>query len=351
MKRVVSPKFMLSAFRRHVLLRKWYVICGVLFAGVLCMGVASSLWRRSHLWRYSHLTPCDHVSSNGSWGNASDFATTAHVVVSGQNISYIYPSRMRGWNTPVVLGVLSHSQNRRSRDMIRQTWGRGQRVLFVISEPCSPSPESPEMRRHQDLLILRRPETYRGLPYKTQVFFHAVYAHTDAFGHALKTDDDSYVNVPRLAQVLSADGVDYWGYIFAHSEVQRQSSHKFYVAHHEYAGSHFPPFCSGVGYAVSRRFLACFKQHISAMVFMPMEDAATGIIAERCDVAPIDGSPGVQPYAEGRLQDLIVRNLAYNSAKVKQNLRASNAEMQRLWRYFQNASRTPEALHPGTSGP
>ena len=51
----------------------------------------------------------------------------------------------------------------------------------------------------------------------------------------------------------------------------------------------FPRYCQGAGFALSRRFLECSGgdgQHIAKARFMPFEDVAMGLIAQRCDVTP-----------------------------------------------------------------
>ena len=57
-------------------------------------------------------------------------------------------------------------------------------------------------------------EIYSGentiLPYKTQIFFHAINAHKVDFQYALKIDDDSFARFKELRSDLEHLTPDYW---------------------------------------------------------------------------------------------------------------------------------------------
>jgi len=50
----------------------------------------------------------------------------------------------------------------------------------------------------------------------------------------------------------------------------------------------FPRYCQGTGFAVSKMFVdrAVGEGHVANVKFMPFEDVAVGMLAERCNIDP-----------------------------------------------------------------
>ena len=137
------------------------------------------------------------------------------VSISGKAITYRYSSLLS--EPPVdnpqriVVGVLSAAQNTASRHMIRSTWAQAQQnIFFLVAGPWEDV--SREFSVHGDLLWLDMKESYYyGLTYKTGVFLHAVDKYVEQYSYAFKTDDDSYVVIEKLREVLHINQPNYWG--------------------------------------------------------------------------------------------------------------------------------------------
>jgi hypothetical protein len=177
------------------------------------------------------------------------------------------------------------------------------------------------------LIWLDQPEVYRGetsvLTFKTLAFLKIVHDlfqfHTVSHAYAFKTDDDCFVNVPYLYQHLNvhrlqsasdiaqpphqqfslpnpSDEINYWGKCkLEHIKPLRNKKFKWGLSLDMYPEQYFPIYCQGVGFAVSRKFLSCAaatihrtvtqeNDHIGNMRFMPFEDVAVGLLAERCGI-------------------------------------------------------------------
>ncbi|MGH7974136.1 MAG: hypothetical protein ACREBR_01325 [bacterium] len=58
----------------------------------------------------------------------------------------------------------------------------------------------------------------------------------------------------------------------------------YYISKEDFESDQYPPYASGAGYVVSSTFLQCAATIMTNISFEPSEDAATGILAQRCGV-------------------------------------------------------------------
>ena len=65
----------------------------------------------------------------------------------------------------------------------------------------------------------------------------------------------------------------------------RDSSDKFHVTTEEWPLDLYPKYAQGKGYVLSRKFNECAVSQLSTIPFLPIEDAATGMLAEKCGVS------------------------------------------------------------------
>jgi hypothetical protein len=239
--------------------------------------------------------------------------------VSGVAFDYIMSDTVRQWNAGLVVGVLSTATNADARDFIRKTWGRNRKVLFVVSAvDARGSGLLHEMRLHKDLLVLKTKEDYQKLTYKKNVLFVAADAHIGKFRYLLKTDDDCHIFADRVLAALDAAApVDYWGRCnLDGAPVVRDPDRHWYVSYEEFPEARFPPYCSGGGYALSRRFVKCAAKQVPAQKFLSMEDVSTGVLAEKCGVKPIHDEH-VTPLPDPIVYQLPRTHVLLPKAKVK----------------------------------
>jgi len=112
-----------------------------------------------------------------------------------------------------------------------------------------------------------------------------------------KTDDDSYVNVDRLyKQVYSKlhDPYNYWGWCQRKKfKPLRGADNKWPVSYDTYPEPFYPRYCQGAGFILSRKFVECMGSQgsggqgsLSQARYIPFEDVAIGLQAERCGITP-----------------------------------------------------------------
>eukprot|EP00040_Diaphanoeca_grandis_P029282 m.171192 g.171192 ORF g.171192 m.171192 type:complete len:441 (-) comp31639_c1_seq1:92-1414(-) len=251
----------------------------------------------------------EHVLSNSSLAlpssppqapASSPFAHTStlrRANISGRTLSYRAPD-LSNWSG-VVYGVLSISQDYDRRQNVRKTWGTNQ-TLYLLAGPWATV--SSEMTKHGDILWLDIPElynngTYSSLTYKSQTFFHAVSTLVPDVTYVVKTDDDSFIFTDEVSQMLRHEEkkppyLDYWG--FGLFTTKKQKKGKWGVSESTFPDAVYPPYVAGAGYMLSKKFLTCATSHLPDVQFIPIEDAATGLLAKTCNITIYFKHPEVQ---------------------------------------------------------
>lgn len=89
--------------------------------------------------------------------------------------------------------------------------------------------------------------------------------------------------------------IDYWGKCHyeawkPHRNQEIPWQKKWFISFETYPEPEYPPYCQGAGIAVSRHFLECAiaQGHVANVRYMPNEDVAVGMLAERCGISPVN---------------------------------------------------------------
>lgn len=195
----------------------------------------------------------------------------------------------------LVIGILSSNPDKRTA--VRQTWAKDIiNLYFIVAGPWTKDLEQ-EFHSFKDILWLDQPERYEDLIYKTGAFFAVVDKYVIGFTHVLKTDDDSYINLPVLKEELWKDGEGWEHEYFGHCHEKQTVPYrpfqkerlppyfqKFIVNKTIYPEKWHPPYCQGAGYVVLPTFVHCMAKEMSSIRYHPFEDVAIGLLAERCNV-------------------------------------------------------------------
>jgi len=169
-------------------------------------------------------------------------------------------------------------------------------TFFVVGGPWEDIQE--EFKTYNDMIWIDQEEVYDGensiLTQKSFSFFTIVHlfgssVENGGWRHAIKVDDDCYVNIQWIQERLVWPHGEYRDFhYFGNCENQghrpiRDPGNKFSATYQMYPEPQFPTFCLGAGYGVSRIFVetAIENNHISKMRRMAFEDVAMGMLAER----------------------------------------------------------------------
>jgi len=154
--------------------------------------------------------------------------------------------------------------------------------------------------------LLDLEEAYGGessiLTYKTQLLMHifateGVCGVGGQYAFLFKTDADSFVDLSLLHnRVNSRVNNDYVGILLGgpdnpSSVPVRDPTSKRYISKSTYGRANFPFYLSGKGYLLSRRAAECMAGQMATQKFMPLEDVATGLLAEDCTAAGVKVPP------------------------------------------------------------
>jgi len=249
------------------------------------------------------------VRSRNNADNVYDNDDTLRTItVSCHEIGYRAPLISLQNSGPLLIGVLSAAAGSgpRRRNYIRSTWGsQFPGIFFLVAGPWDETIRH-EFLFYQDMIWIDEEEIYKGedsvLTYKTMSYFTIAHRYAKdvddgGFRYAMKTDDDSYVNIERLYGMLfhgtevkrtpEGGSLDFFGQcpqfqVFP----SRDPSNKWSVSYEVYPEPAFPLYCQGAGFTLSRSVLHCAEHVVPKLRYQPFEDAAVGLLAERCGYAP-----------------------------------------------------------------
>ncbi|KAL1429803.1 hypothetical protein MTO96_015667 [Rhipicephalus appendiculatus] len=224
--------------------------------------------------------------------------------------------------------IASAPANTRRRNAIRSTWGRpsteqsrrfaqGKSTttvlpVFLVGE-CEDHSQGrlirEEAQEFGDMLVGTYLDTYRNLTLKTVHGFLWVADHLRP-SYVLKTDDDCFVNVDVLLDVLAetvvfqsepADGehrdeeLREGAGVFSRRRRQRPGGdavvrnprNRWFVSEKDYAGSWYPPYGSGAGYVLDARALDVLTRNVRRVRPFANEDAYVGTVLSEAGVRPV----------------------------------------------------------------
>lgn len=191
----------------------------------------------------------------------------------------------------VTFGVLSHTYEGRAR--IRATWGNISCVLFLVGKVNGIWPQE-EAWTHKDMVLIDKEEIYSGwnsiLPFKTAIWFHVAMDLFPKAHYYLKTDDDSYIKTKELHTTLMNAQPEYWGKTWHNVGTNRDKQSPWFMPTDMYSLNVLPEYCSGAGYALSRRALMCYNEHVTTQYFVSNEDVATGLVMKSCLMQPMNSN-------------------------------------------------------------
>ena len=107
-----------------------------------------------------------------------------------------------------------------------------------------------EQKQHGDILFFDMIDTYRNLPLKVILFFEWVTRMT-RFEYAMKTDDDTFVNLQQFSQNLRDVHITrtWWGHFRYHIPVSRTG--KWALSEEDFSRSTYPSYATGSGSILS----------------------------------------------------------------------------------------------------
>ncbi|XP_043471925.1 beta-1,3-galactosyltransferase 5-like [Leptopilina heterotoma] len=211
---------------------------------------------------------------------------------SGHSISIPEQCPEFGEKMNLAIIIMSAPRNNKSRTAIRQTWGHyGQRndisILFIIGTTFNKEIEESlhrEQTMYGDIIRGNFIDSYSNLTFKTISILEWINLYCRKVNFILKTDDDMFINVPRLLLFLTKHQREkniIFGRLAKNWKPIRNKKNKYYVSMEQYKLPVFPDFTTGPAYLFSKDIVPNLYEGALNQTFLPLEDVfITGIVAQ-----------------------------------------------------------------------
>ena len=200
----------------------------------------------------------------------------------------------------IVSSSPNNQENEERRKMLRRTWGNiigthtainlPWKVVFMMGKPNNREMSRTviaEHKQHGDLLIGDYKDEYRNITTKLLMAFN--WASKIKCSYILKTDDDVYIDIPRLFAWLKTQGdIDslYGGVVYS-GVVIRDKTHRHYVSPDDLSLDYYPTFCKGSMYVLSWNLVPRMVELSKQIKRIGPDDAYIGLLAHQLGVKPV----------------------------------------------------------------
>ncbi|KAM3957211.1 LOW QUALITY PROTEIN: beta-1,3-galactosyltransferase 5 [Aphomia sociella] len=222
---------------------------------------------------------------------------TRDVYVAGHEKPHPELCPSLGARLKLMILVTSAPSHASARDAVRLTWGHYSAradvsmafVLGVPPESMRPGIEA-EDALYGDIIIGRFMDSYSNLTLKTLSMLEWVDTYCPRAPKVLKTDDDMFINVPKLLEFASTSArvnatKTIWGKVVKKSLPKRTTRSKYYVSPVQFPGKVFPDFATGPAYLVTADAVRMLLAAAPAERYLRLEDVfVTGVLANKLGI-------------------------------------------------------------------
>lgn len=201
-----------------------------------------------------------------------------------------------GAHLELVILVMSAPSHVEARTAIRQTWGHfDQRkdvsVAFLLGQTNDDKMSkilSLEQDMYRDVIRGNFIDSYSNLTLKTISALEWVRDYCPKVKFVLKTDDDMFINVPRLLSFVNKRSKDrniIFGRLARKWKPIRNKKSKYYVSQAQFKPEIFPDFTTGPAYLLSGDIVEKLYNGSLAQTYLKLEDVfTTGIVAHKLGI-------------------------------------------------------------------
>ncbi|XP_034189218.1 beta-1,3-galactosyltransferase 5 isoform X1 [Osmia lignaria lignaria] len=201
-----------------------------------------------------------------------------------------------GKEMDLVIIIMSAPTHLEARMAIRQTWGHfGQRndiaILFMLGATLDPKVEMilrKEQKTYNNIIRGKFLDSYSNLTLKTISTLEWVDSYCPKVKFLLKTDDDMFINVPRLQAFIMKHAKDknvIFGRLAKKWKPIRNKKSKYYVSQTQFKHTVFPDFTTGPAYLLSTDIVRKLYDAAFDQTYLKLEDVfVTGIVADKLGI-------------------------------------------------------------------
>ncbi|XP_055681630.1 beta-1,3-galactosyltransferase 1-like [Lutzomyia longipalpis] len=222
-----------------------------------------------------------------------------------------------GENVRLLILVTSAPSHYDARMAIRHTWGhyamrRDTAVAFFLGSTGDQATEEQLMAENTlfgDLIQGRFVDSYNNLTLKTISMLEWVDTYCPQVSFVLKTDDDMFINVPKLMQFMEKHNRDkrhIYGRLAKKWKPIRNKKSKYYVSPNQYLPKYFPDFTTGPAYLMTSDVIHDLYEKSLEQTYLKLEDVyTTGIVAQLVKVKRV------------HVTEFLNRRIAFNACNIK----------------------------------
>jgi len=227
---------------------------------------------------------------------SSDFTEqgilTRYIYESGFDIANVELCPDLGKNLQVLVAITSAPSHKDARMAIRQTWGHySQRSDINIAFLLGSTNDSKlakdltdENKLYGDLIIGHFLDSYDNLTLKTVSLLEWVDNYCNNIKFVLKTDDDMFINIPKLLLFIEKHAKEKWtifGRLAKRWKPIRNKNSKYYVSPSQYQPATLPDFTTGPAYLMTGDVIHDLYTAALGKTYLKLEDVfTTGIVAQ-----------------------------------------------------------------------
>lgn len=242
---------------------------------------------------------------------------TIDIYESGYSEPAAHICQNNGDQLRLLILVTSAPTHHDQRLAIRQSWGHfGSRrdiaIGFILGQTDNVTQEdalAAESYMYNDLIRGHFVDSYNNLTLKTVSSLEWVDTFCPNASFFLKTDDDMFINIPRLLQFIEKHHNDkrtIFGRLARKWKPIRNIKSKYYVSPQQYFPSIFPHFCTGPAYLITNDCISdLFKKSLN-QAYLKLEDVyTTGIVAQMLNIKRV------------HVTEFLNRRIAFNQCNIK----------------------------------
>lgn len=220
---------------------------------------------------------------------------TEDLYVSGFNIPCDELCPKLGDGLKVLVLITTAPDHSEARSAIRQTWGHynlrtDMAIAFVvgIGSEAGNKMVNDESVLYGDMIQGNFIDSYDNLTLKTVSMMEWVHDYCSQTPFVLKTDDDMFINIPKLLSFISShqnSKKTFFGRLAKKWRPIRKSSSKYYVSPVQYSANIFPDFTTGPAYLFTSDIVGDLYRKALETPYLKLEDVfTTGVVAQELKI-------------------------------------------------------------------
>jgi len=245
-----------------------------------------------HLTRDLYIPGYQHINSNLCNNNNNNNGNSSNNSKSNSNSSSSNSNNSSS-NIFLMILVISAPDHSKERASIREGWGRSSQrgdvcLGFLVGIPQSEAQLQvlkEEADKYGDLIISNVEDVYENLSLKILAGLDWVLRNGIGAQFVMKVDDDMFVQVDKLIELLKAQDRNkrlILGNISRGWKPVRNPNSKYYITERQYQQENYPDFATGPSYVIAGNSIRAIFESAMAETYLHLEDVfITGVIAEK----------------------------------------------------------------------